>query len=165
VKASLAKLAVALALATAMPAIPAVAKAPETPEVERVSPHRWIGPAKAIRLVKTNSMPVAGVFVITVQATGRIDNKIYLNSKPDYKDPACLTIEIQPVALRELADRLGGDVQEKLQGKTIAVWGAVVRVPIAMDDAPKKVVYQQTHVIVTDPKEVRIVSADEQPVD
>jgi len=151
------KLGLAVALAAALPVM---AKAPEQPQVESVSPHRWLGPAKAIHLAKTNSRPVAGVFVITVANTGRIGDKVYLNSKPDYKDPACLTFELQPHMLHELEAKLGGDVQEMLAGKTVAVWGAVKRVPIVNEDAPKKIIYFQTHVFVSDPNEVRIVPAD-----
>ena len=140
------------------------ATTPDDSQVGRTSPHRWIFPAKAIRLARDAApVAVAGVFVMKVEGTGSDRGTVFLNSKADYKDPACLTIRIQASLVPELEQRFGGDLQSALKGKRVVVAGAAKRIPIHMESTPRKVEYYQTQVVVVDAREVRIVPDEEQP--
>jgi hypothetical protein len=73
---------------------------------------------------------VAGVFEMPVRATGRETGRLFLNSERDYRDQRCLTIVISSEVERQLAARLGDDVEGRLMGSVIAVRGMARRVRI-----------------------------------
>jgi hypothetical protein len=91
---------------------------------------------------------VGGTFIMTVRATGRQDNRLYLNSEVDYRDQRNLSVEIPAPAEDELGVRLHGAVPATLLGKRIAVRGVARRVRIVFTEngAPTSKYYYQTHV-------------------
>ncbi|WP_049974075.1 GNAT family N-acetyltransferase [Azospirillum sp. B4] len=62
-------------------------------------------------------------YVMTVQATGRDNGRIFLNSQADYRDPHNLSIEILPAALPRLQQVYGEDADTYLKGRRITVLG------------------------------------------
>ena len=91
---------------------------------------------------------VSGTYVMTVRATGRQDNHLYLNSKNDYRDQRDLTIDVPPGVEDELAARLHASVPEALTGKRIAVRGVARRIRIGFmaNGMMTGKYYYQTHV-------------------
>lgn len=73
---------------------------------------------------------VSGIFEMPVRAVGREEGRIFLNSERDYRDQRCLTIVVPTDVARQLAERLGYDIEQGLVGKTIAVRGTAQRVRI-----------------------------------
>ncbi|GAB3088923.1 tetratricopeptide repeat protein [Lysobacter terrae] len=100
----------------------------------------------------------AGVFGIDVVATGRDRGGVYLNSEADYRDQRNLTIAFTPKAAAVYRKLHGEDPDAALKGKKITVVGAArrVRIDFLHGGMPTGKFYYQTHVIVTDPKQVAI---------
>jgi hypothetical protein len=121
---------------------------------------QWIETADAIQ--RANEGPpggVEGTFVLTVQATGSPDGRVYLNSAADYKDPRCLTIAINPDVVKVLTRQLGDSPLTALRSRTILVRGLVYKVPIFMGRVRTVPAYYQTHVEVVDAGQITIVPA------
>jgi len=120
---------------------------------------QWIQPAQAVQLA-AEAAPngVSGVFALRVQATGTQDDFTYLNSELDYRDQRNLTIAIAPTAARQLETQLGANPLVALKGKRILVNGVATRAKIVFlsDGKPTDKYYYQTHVRVTDPKQIAI---------
>jgi hypothetical protein len=102
---------------------------------------------------------VGGVFQMKVRAAGRQENRLYLNSEQDYRDQRNLTIAIEPTAERVLAQRLGGNVDTALMGKTIQVRGKAYRVKVWFfaDGRQTDKYYYQTLVVLFDSDQLKIV--------
>jgi hypothetical protein len=91
-----------------------------------------------------------GTFLMRVQASGRQDGMLYLNSETDYRDQRNLSIEVAPVAQAQLELRLGAPADVALRGRVIRVDGAARRVRIAFlaNGRATDKYYYQTHVAV-----------------
>jgi len=94
-----------------------------------------------------------------VQATGSRDGFTYLNSELDYRDPRCLTIAIPKAVALKLQAQLGEDPLQALKGKHVVVNGTAKRVTVLFlkDGKPTGKYYYQTHVTVTNPKQITVV--------
>ncbi len=119
----------------------------------------WIKPVQAVQLA-ADAAPdgVPGTFAMRVQATGTQSGFIYLNSELDYRDQRNLTISVTADAARKLQDQLGASAMIALKGKDILVTGAATRVKIVFyaDGKLTDKYYYQTHVRVSDPKQIRV---------
>lgn len=103
---------------------------------------------------------VSGVFAVQVQATDTSNGITYLNSEMDYRDQRNLSIAIEPLAARQLEAQLGSPPAVALKGKRLLVNGVASRVTIAfiVDGKATDKYYYQTHVTVTDPKQIQILA-------
>ena len=123
---------------------------------------QFIQPAQAVQLA-AEAAPggVRGVFEVQVQATGTQDNFTYLNSELDYRDQRNLTIAIPPTVARQLESQLGSHPLVALKGKRVLVHGVAARTKIYFlnDGKPTDKYYYQTHVRVTDPKQIVVEPA------
>lgn len=118
-----------------------------------------IAPAEAIQYAAASAPAgVSGIFELQVQATGRQDGNLYLNSETDYRDQRNLSIAVHPAAIRTLAAQLGQDPALALQGKRLRVMGKALRVPIylAANGRTTDKYYYQTHVNVTDAAQIQV---------
>lgn len=118
-----------------------------------------IAPAEAIQLAAASAPGgVPGIFELQVQATGRQDGNLYLNSETDYRDQRNLSIALSPAAIRTLAAQLGQDPAVALQGKRLRVMGKAVRVPIhfVSNGRTTDKYYYQTHVNVNDAAQIQV---------
>lgn len=116
-------------------------------EASQQTPIR-LSPAQAVMNAAEMPEGVAGVFEMVVRATGRRDGFLYLNSENDYRDQRNLTIDISPAVEKELEERIGGPLEDKLLRKTIAVRGTAkkTRIDFLADGRPTGKYYFQTHV-------------------
>ena len=120
---------------------------------------QWIQPVQAVQLAAAAApRGVSGVFALRVQATGSQDGFTYLNSELDYRDQRNLTIAITPSAAQQLEEKLGAPPIAALKGKLILVSGVAVRTKIVFlaDGKPTDKYYYQTHVRVTDAKQIEL---------
>lgn len=127
-------------------------------------PTELIGPMEAIQSAAAAApRAVRGRFAMRVEAVGRRDGNIYLNSEDDYRDQRSLTVTIRPSAIGPLADRFGDEADRYLIGKRIVVDGEARRVHIdfTSDGRPTGKFYYQTHVDVVNADQVSIISASE----
>lgn len=118
-----------------------------------------IGPLEAIRSAATAApRGVPGVYGFRVQAAGRQDGNIYLNSELDYRDQRNLTVAIRPSAFDGLRARLGGEPDAVLIGREVTVEGEARRVRIRFTSAGSDtgLYYYQTHVDVTRAEQLRV---------
>lgn len=126
----------------------------------KVEPGKWIAPAQAIQMVAESApVGVPGVFVIHVQATGSLEGILYLNSEQNYRDQRNLTVAVSREAALTLAKELGADPQIALKGKKILVTGVARQVTISVmkRGQPPGGFYHQTHVLVTDAKQLEVI--------
>jgi len=103
---------------------------------------------------------VAGVFEMPVRATGREPGRLFLNSEHDYRDQRCLTIVVSPEVERQLAVRLGDDVERRLMGSMIAVRGTARRVRIdfiGTDGQPTGKYYYRTNLQLRSADDLTVV--------
>lgn len=117
------------------------------------------GPAQAVRLATAfTPREIPGVFEMRVTSTGAKDRYTYLNSEANYRSKRCLTIAISPSASHQLTTMLGKPPAVAFKGKHILVTGAAVRVKVYLMLRGIRVnkFYYQTHVQVTDPKQIEI---------
>ncbi|TCZ82037.1 hypothetical protein [Lysobacter sp. N42] len=120
----------------------------------------WIDPMHAVHLAAAaQGRPVAGVFALTVQASDRGEDRIWLNSERDYRDPRNLTIVVLEPAARELGEQLGGDPVARLRGRRIQVTGQArrTRIDFMHDGRATGKYYYQTHVHVTRAAQLRLL--------
>lgn len=128
------------------------------------SPADLIGPAEAIVSAATAApQAVRGRFAMRVQAVGRRDGNIYLNSEEDYRDQRNLTVTIRPSAINALAERFGEQADRFLIGKRIVVDGEARRVQIDFthNGQPTGNYYFQTHIDVRNADQLSITTAGE----
>ena len=120
---------------------------------------QWIQPVEAVQLAATAAPDgVPGLFALQVKNTGTQDNFTYLNSEIDYRDQRSLTIEITPIAARQLETKFGAPPMVALKGKSILVRGVAKRtkiVSIANGKSTDKY-YYQTHVRVTGTEQIEL---------
>lgn len=124
---------------------------------------QWVQPVQAVQLA-AEAAPgtVPGRFALRVQATGTQDGFTYLNSELDYRDQRNLTIAVAPSAARQLERQFGSHPLVALKGKRILVDGAAARTKIVFfdDGKPTDKYYYQTHVRVTDPRQITVQPED-----
>ncbi|MDZ5649094.1 hypothetical protein [Nitrospirillum sp. BR 11828] len=100
-------------------------------------------------------------YVLDVVATGRQNGRIFLNSQEDYRDPHTLTVEILPSALPAFKQAYGQDADATFKGHRIAVLGEARRVTIwYLNQKGERTdkFYYQTHIVVSDPDQIKIES-------
>ncbi|HEX8613868.1 MAG TPA: hypothetical protein VF800_21540 [Telluria sp.] len=119
-----------------------------------------IAPAEAVQLAAASAPAgVPGIFALRVQATGRQNGYLYLNSEADYRDQRNLSIAVSPSVIRVLTAQLGQDPAIALQGKRLLVSGDATRVPIhfVANGRMTDKYYYQTHVAVTDAAQIEVL--------
>lgn len=119
-----------------------------------------IDPEKAIHEANAQAPAlIPGHFALRVQAAGRQEDRIFLNSETDYRDQRNLTIAIEPAAIAALAARYGAPPDQFFLGKNIVVDGAAQRVKITFfaSGRPTGKYYYQTHVVVDQPDQIRLM--------
>lgn len=120
----------------------------------------WIDPGMAVQLAAAagEGRGVDGVFALNVRATGEAAGSLFLNSEKDYRDPRNLSVELRPQARTALAEQLGGDPGQALQGKPIRVRGTarLVKVVFISDGKPTDNYYYQTQVRVSDAAQIQL---------
>ncbi|MFC5594575.1 hypothetical protein [Lysobacter niastensis] len=117
-------------------------------------------PADAIRRAAEKAPNGAiGMFEIQVVASGRDATNIYLNSEADYRDPRNLTVRFGPAATKAFTKQFGQAPDVALKGKRIAVAGYArqQRIDFTVGGKPTGKYYYQTHLEVTDPKQIYLV--------
>ncbi|MEA1674205.1 hypothetical protein [Nitrospirillum sp. BR 11163] len=100
-------------------------------------------------------------YILDVVATGRQDGRIFLNSQEDYRDPHNLCIEILPGALPAFRQAYGQDADAYFKGHRITVLGEARRVTIwyvTQTGERTGKSYYQTHIVVSDPDQIKIES-------
>jgi hypothetical protein len=125
-----------------------------------------IAPAEAIRLAAAAAPDgIKGIFELTVQAVGRADGNIYLNSGSDYRDQRCLTIAVLPVAADDFRSRFGNEADATLKGRVIRVRGEARRVKISftVNGQVTDKYYYQTHVNVSDAWQIELLDPSQLP--
>lgn len=127
------------------------------PAQQSTADTKWITPDQSI-LLAANAAPagVPGTFSMLVQATGKQNRQVYLNSQPDYRDQRNLTIALTEGAAHELSKRLGADPLVALKGREILVTGSAIRTKIHLiaNGRMTDKYYFQTHVNVYDADQV-----------
>lgn len=122
-----------------------------------------ITPRQAIEMA-ADAAPatVPGKFVLTVRATGREDDRIFLNSETDYRDQRNLTIVIPPLVSAMIVKKFGTPPDVYFAGKKITVTGEARRVKIVFtcSGLPTEKYYYQTHVELTDADDIEIVPVE-----
>jgi hypothetical protein len=101
---------------------------------------------------------VRGVFAMNVRRAEQVGPRFFLNSEADYRDQRSLAIAIQPWALPGLRARFGGDLRRALLGKDIRVAGFArrERIDFTVNGRATGKYYYQTHVAVTDARQVEV---------
>lgn len=102
---------------------------------------------------------VPGVFLVDVRATDAQSNVTYLSSELDYRDQRNLAIVISAEAVEQLQAKFGAPLADALRGSRILVTGEAKRVTIRFfqNGVPTNNYYYQTHVDVTDARQIEIV--------
>ncbi|MEN1729695.1 MAG: hypothetical protein AAGJ52_14770 [Pseudomonadota bacterium] len=120
----------------------------------------WITPQEAIfSAAEAAPSGIRGTFAITVQATGKRGDVLYLNSELDYRDQRSLNTAVAPVAVEQLSEQLGGDPAEVLIGEDILIRGTARRMRILFmnpDGQPSGSYYFQTQVGVIDADQISL---------
>ena len=130
-----------------------------------------MGAEEAIRLAEASApAPVSGRFLLPVQASGKDQGILFLNSHPDYRSPKNISIELLPDVAKQLGKRLGGKPGEVLRGKTVLVTGEVRRVPIYLvsrandrlirNRLPPQPAYYQTHIFLRNADDLQVVEPE-----
>lgn len=97
---------------------------------------------------------------LEVHAVGIQKGITYLNSEADYRDQRNVSIAIPAQALKNVEAAFGGPLADVAKGKHILVSGAAQRVKIFFIDSAglqSDKYYYQTHLVVTDPAQIRII--------
>jgi hypothetical protein len=119
-----------------------------------------IAPAEAVQLAAARAPNgVPGTFELRVQATGRQDGYLYLNSEADYRDQRNLSIAISPAAARALTAKFRQDPAVALKGKQLLVSGDATRVTIhfVVNGRTTSKYYYQTQVAVNDAAQIELL--------
>lgn len=104
---------------------------------------------------------VRGVFLLQVVEANRDQGRVFLNSELDYRDQRNLTIVIGPAAARALLQRHGSAPEAYFKGHAILVNGSArrVRIDFLANGRPTGKYYYQTHVQVTDPRQISVLAS------
>ena len=123
-------------------------------------PTNLVAPEQAVvAAAKASPGGIEADFGLTVQGADWVDGKAYLDSRPDYRDPIDLSVEILPTAAAVLKVKYGEDPVKFFKGKRIAVHGVArkVQVDFIVNGRLTGDYYFQTHVQVTDASQIRIL--------
>lgn len=124
-------------------------------------PQAWTDAADAVRAANVEpARAIPGTFLMTVQAIGAEDGRVFLNSERDYRNQNCLTVVLAPGVAEQLARQLGVDVPSLLH-RRLSVRGKAQRVRIQFSSAQGQVsnkYYYQTHLQVDDPGQIAFAS-------
>jgi len=118
-----------------------------------------VTPERAVSLAAAAAPEgIDGVFELTVKATGRVNDTVYLNSEADYRDQRNLTIKIPPYVVAIYTNQFGVAPDVALKGKTIRVRGEAHRVTIWFytNGVRTENYYYQTHVRLIDPRQIEV---------
>jgi hypothetical protein len=122
--------------------------------------HRPFEPFEAIQLAAADpANGVAGVFDLTIRASGRDRTFVYFNSEKDYRDQRCLTLRMTRGNAVALIRSLGLTDRDELIGKRVRVEGTAMRERISFTSGRSRtgLYYYQTHIYVDDPTKVRLL--------
>jgi len=166
-----------LLMLAAAPVPPTVVKSPPPRVVREAPPPPWAprpGPLAAlargvVRLLPSEAISkaadaapggVVAVYDMSVRRADLDNGTLYLNSEVDYRDQRNLTVSIPARALPRLRKALGEDLESRLKGQRILVLGKArrVRIDFTSSGRPTGKYYYQTHVLLTDPAQLQIVS-------
>ena len=119
-----------------------------------------IPPALAV-MAAADAAPAGypGTFGFTVLRADFVGPRLFLNSYPDYRDQRNLSIAIDPRAIPALRNAYGQDLKSAFLNREIKVQGVArrQRIDFTTDGKPTGKYYYQTHVIVREPEQIRIV--------
>lgn len=106
---------------------------------------------------------VPGPFLVRIQAMGADSRYTYLNTELDYRDQRNLSLELAHKVVRALELRLGTDLRSGLIGKQLLVDGEARRVRIVFfaNGKPSGKYYYQTHVRVSDVRQMKVLPDSE----
>lgn len=118
----------------------------------------YLTPSQAVIGAAESRSGIEGLFVLTVRASGR-QRILYLNSERDYRDPRNLSIDIEPLVEKRLAERLKGPVEQMLRGKRIVVRGTArkTRIDFMRYGRPSGKYYYQTHLRLKDARDLTVL--------
>ena len=129
--------------------------------VPAAPPHPWTDAADAVRAANVEpARAIPGTFVMTVQAIGGEDGRIFLNSERNYRNQNSLSVVLAPGVAEQLALQLGVEVPDLLH-RRLSVRGQAQRVRIQFRDGQGQVsskYYYQTHLQVDDPGQITFAS-------
>lgn len=106
---------------------------------------------------------IRGTFEFVVRNVGHEPREggavVYLNSERDYRDQRCLTVSLHPAVLMRAA--WGASPEKHLLNQRIRVTGTARRVTVWFyaNGVRTDRFYYQTHVAVTDPRQIEILPA------
>ena len=102
---------------------------------------------------------VVAVYDMPVRRAEFDRGTLYLNSESDYRDQRNLTISIPARAMQRLRNAYGKDLESRLKGQRILVLGKArrVRIDFTTNGRPTGKYYYQTHVLLTDPGQLKII--------
>ncbi|WP_312238054.1 hypothetical protein [Stenotrophomonas sp.] len=124
-------------------------------------PQPWADASDAVRAANVEpAHAIAGTFVMTVQALGQDNGRIFLNSERDYRNQNCLTVVLAPAIAEQVAQQLGVEVPALLH-RRLSVRGEARRVRIQFRDGQGREsskYYYQTHLQVEDPGQIAFAS-------
>lgn len=105
---------------------------------------------------------VPGKFSLNIKATGTQNDYVYLNTESDYRDQRSLTIALHPSIISELSAKYQQHPETFFVGKRILVEGEAKRAKIRFysKGKPTDKYYYQTHIKVTDTKQIEIVDSN-----
>jgi Tfp pilus assembly protein PilF len=123
---------------------------------------QWYSPEQAIPLAakrdeETGRM-LPGVFRMKVVATGRDQDRVFLNSMQDYRDPRCLTLRFGPTAREAFRRAHGVEPDVFFMGKDVTVVGVArrARIEILPGSNTAQSHYYQTHVDVVQIEQIEL---------
>lgn len=118
-------------------------------------------PAGAAVMMAADKAPAAvpGLFVISVQASGRSGEGLFLNSEKDYRDQRNLSVHLLPKAQEELRRRYRQEPDTMFNGMVIQVLGWAQRTKIGFfaNGQPSGSFYYQTHVVVDSADQIEVL--------
>lgn len=102
---------------------------------------------------------VRGTFNIPIKATGSQNGRVFLNSNLDYREPTNLTVSLDPETIENFTKIYNSSPELYFKNKTVEVTGKVQRVRIYQYSNGKrtKKYYYQTHIRVSDVKQINVV--------
>jgi hypothetical protein len=119
-----------------------------------------ISPALAV-MAAADAAPAGfpGTFGFRVMRADFVGPRLFLNSYPDYRDQRNLSIAIEPRAIPALRNAFGQDLKSAFMHHDIRVQGVARRrrIDFTTDGRPTGKYYYQTHVIVTEAEQIRVV--------
>ena len=144
-----------------VPVIVLLAACQSNPPPPHFSDGKVIAPALAV-MAAADAAPRghAGRFGFVVRRADMVGPRLFLNSYPDYRDQRNLSVVIDPNILPAVRAQFGADLRAAFLGRTILVDGEArrTRIDFTVGGRPSGKYYFQTHVTVTRPEQIRIVS-------